>query len=707
MHDITDRKLLEERLRRDQRVMLAMANAPNDIFCVLDRAGTILMTNQVMARSLDRQADELIGLCLWDILPKPVAEFRRGVFNKVLQTGLAERVDDRGRFGVYDSWVIPILDDQGEIIQVVIVARDVTEHKKIEVALQESEKRYRALIEASPDGIIYYDLDDDMAGHHRIINQQFATLFGYENAEELIKTHSSINELISEQDHPRLRKTIQDGLQDGYIRDVILTARRKNGSVFQLEVNGSMVFGPDGKPQGYFGICRDVTERIRVQQELIRAHETLEQRVLERTAELQTLNRQLHKEIYLRKAAEDNWKHHALHSEALARVASRANAHLDINAVMEAICDEVLRAIPFSICSVSLYREEDDSLHIAVYASKVKVNYFSIPPIPRPQFEEYVRQLGPIITIPDVETLPLSAHLATAATPNIRTLVIMPFYHMGEIVGSLNLASVGEIRLPTDEELDLLHAISDQAALSLTNARLFERISDSQARLKILTERLVEVQEEEKRRLARELHDEIGQMLTSLSLNLEIVSRSVEAGEAKSIIQFELERIRWQVKQLLDEVRDLSLNLLPAMLDDLGLLPTLLDYSQRFISQTGILVNLSHRGLQERFPPQVEIAAYRIVQEALTNVARHAAVNQVDVRLWATPQELGLQIEDQGVGFDLQKVESAYKSHGIAGMRERAANSGGNLEIETNPGKGVCLTAEFQFTRPDQNQESV
>jgi signal transduction histidine kinase len=306
-----------------------------------------------------------------------------------------------------------------------------------------------------------------------------------------------------------------------------------------------------------------------------------------------------------------------------------------------------------------------------------------------------------------VATLPETAYLVTAASPDIRTLIIMPFYHKEALVGSLNLASVGEIRLPTADELDLLHAISDQSALSITNARLFERVSDNQARLKILTERLVEVQEEEKRHLARELHDEIGQMLTSLSLNLEIASRLVQVGEAKSSIQFELERVRWQVKRLLDEVRDLSLNLLPAMLDDLGLLPTLLDHCQRFTSQTGILVNLSHRGLAERVPPQVEIAAYRIVQEALTNVARHAAVNQVDVRLWATSQELGIQIEDQGVGFNLHQVESGHKSHGIAGMRERAANCNGNLEVETSPGMGTCLTAEFPLTWPDQIQEAL
>ena len=264
-----------------------------------------------------------------------------------------------------------------------------------------------------------------------------------------------------------------------------------------------------------------------------------------------------------------------------------------------------------------------------------------------------------------------------------------------QVLRVLIAASVDEIFMPSEDELDLLQAISDQTALSIKNTRLFERVSEGQANLRMLTERLVEVQEDERRYLARELHDEIGQMLTSLSLNLEIINRSIESGEARSSIQKDMESIRGQVKLLLNQVRDLSLNLLPAMLDDLGLLPTLLDHCQRFTAQTGIRVEFAHHGLEARLPTHLETAAYRIIQEALTNVARHSGVKQVDVRLWATPYLLGIQVEDQGVGFDLQQVESAHKSSGLSGMRERAANYGGTLEIETMPGQGTCLTAEF------------
>ena len=756
-----------------------------------------------------------------------MSEFRRSVFDRVLQTGVAERVDDQGKFGLYDSWVIPIPDDQGEIIQVVIVARDITDRIRMELALKASEEKYRTLVETSPDGIAFQDLN----GNLLFVNQQFASLFGYDGPEEIYNLAINGADLLDEQDLTRRKEIMLDAWQNGNMRESSFAVHRKDGSCFQLEVNGSMVYDPDGKPTGIITICRDITdrtqmelalkaseekyrslvetspdgiayqdlagkllfvnqqftqifgfegpeeiyklgisdvdlladpdilarseemrtewqtgnmreavftvhrkdgsifqvevngsmvfdpvgeptgvmtvsrditERKRIQDELVRAQENLERRVLERTAELQALNRQLQKEVFLRKAAEDRWKRHAVQSETLARVASRANAHLDIDAVMETICAEVIRGISYPICSISLYREDDDSLYIAGYASKVTVNFTSVPPVPRPLYEEYIRQFGSIITIPDAADYPATAYLTNAATPNIRTLVIMPFYHMGEMVGALNLASVGEIRLPNDDEIELMRAISDQAALSIMNARLFKRVSDSQARLKLLTERLVEVQEEERRRLARELHDEIGQMLTSLSLNLEIISRSVQAGEEKSGIQNELEITKRQIKLLLDEVRDLSLNLLPAMLDDLGLVPALLDHCQRFTSQTGIQVNLSHRGLEERVPPHIEIAAYRIVQEALTNAARHADVDQVDVRLWATTKRLGIQIEDQGVGFDLQKIDNSYSSNGIAGMRERATNCGGNLEIDTRPGMGVCLTAEFPLTITNQ-----
>jgi signal transduction histidine kinase len=131
------------------------------------------------------------------------------------------------------------------------------------------------------------------------------------------------------------------------------------------------------------------------------------------------------------------------------------------------------------------------------------------------------------------------------------------------------------------------------------------------------------------------------------------------------------------------------------MLDDLGLLPALLWYFERYTAQTNVRVNLTHRGLQRRFQPEVETAAFRIIQEALTNVARHAQVEEVGVRLSLTPRKLSLYVKDKGRGFDPEPVLAGGGSSGVAGMTERAALLGGHLEVESAPGAGTTLAAEI------------
>jgi signal transduction histidine kinase len=135
------------------------------------------------------------------------------------------------------------------------------------------------------------------------------------------------------------------------------------------------------------------------------------------------------------------------------------------------------------------------------------------------------------------------------------------------------------------------------------------------------------------------------------------------------------------------------------MLDDLGLLPALLWHFERYTKQTNIRVRFNHSGLgRRRFAPKIETTTYRIVQEALTNVARHARVDQVGVRLWIDNQILQLQIEDQGLGFDPATALARGISHGLAGMRERAMLLGGQLTLDSAPGAGACLIAELPLS---------
>jgi signal transduction histidine kinase len=228
------------------------------------------------------------------------------------------------------------------------------------------------------------------------------------------------------------------------------------------------------------------------------------------------------------------------------------------------------------------------------------------------------------------------------------------------------------------------------AAITSRN-RVEEALRQEAARLQALSHRLVEVQEAERRHLARELHDQIGQELTGLKLTLEMNTRASRADEAK----ISLGQAQGLVNDLIARVRDMALHLRPVMLDDLGLLPTLLWHLEQYTAQTNVHVKLEHRGLDRRFAPDLETAAYRIVQEALTNAARHARVSDVTVRLWATQDTLGVQILDQGEGFDAEAAPAAGTSSGLAGMRERATLLGGQLTVESAPDAGTRVTAEF------------
>ena len=213
--------------------------------------------------------------------------------------------------------------------------------------------------------------------------------------------------------------------------------------------------------------------------------------------------------------------------------------------------------------------------------------------------------------------------------------------------------------------------------------------------LQALSSRLLDVQETERRHLARELHDEIGQMLTGLRLLLR-PSGDSQAEDLRS----RFEQARTIVDDLLGRVRRLSFDLRPADLDQLGLLPALLALFERYTIQTGVLVDFKHQGVARRFAPDVETSAYRVVQEALTNTARHAGVAGVTVRVWTHSDKLNLHIEDRGCGFDPEVTLKAPRSSGLIGMRERVLLLGGTMTIESSLGAGTTITTELPIDEP-------
>jgi PAS domain S-box-containing protein len=271
----------------------------------------------------------------------------------------------------------------------------------------------------------------------------------------------------------------------------------------------------------------------------------------------------------------------------------------------------------------------------------------------------------------------------------------VPLLSSGEIHGWMGLKIEGPGAV-SHARGAFFETLGRQLGVIFHNARLFQQVRIGHERLQQLSRQLVNVQEGERRAIARELHDEIGQLLTGLKLSLEMSSRvpgpAGEAGVAQALSL---------VNDLMNHVHDLSLDLRPSILDDLGLLPALLWHFNRFTTVTGINVIFQHADIDRRFPQEVETAAYRIVQEALTNVARHAGVDTVTVRLWAAREMLGIQIADTGKGFNAQEALAAATTGGLPGMEERATLLGGNLTIESDEQHGTCVTAELPITSPE------
>ena len=252
------------------------------------------------------------------------------------------------------------------------------------------------------------------------------------------------------------------------------------------------------------------------------------------------------------------------------------------------------------------------------------------------------------------------------------------------------LANVVPVRNQGGQMVGAVNCLQDITERKLAEEKLKEYSNN----LQTLSHRLVEAQESERRHIARELHDEIGQTLTVAEMNLQAAMQSPDAGSLAPRLKAAAEA----VERVLEQVRDLSLNLRPPMLDDLGLDPALRWYTNRQASLAGLQAEFRADALENRLDPVIETECFRVAQEALTNVVRHARARAVTVELRKTNGLLDLSVRDDGIGFDVadlrqQAVRGA--SLGLLSMEERAALAGGGLEFKSSPGHGTEVHAWF------------
>jgi signal transduction histidine kinase len=232
--------------------------------------------------------------------------------------------------------------------------------------------------------------------------------------------------------------------------------------------------------------------------------------------------------------------------------------------------------------------------------------------------------------------------------------------------------------------------LSTVLAMALYKHQAESRLLATTRQLKALSQRVLEAQEQERRRVALELHDELGQLLTAIKINLQLGERFKD----KAPPELHTENLRI-VEEALQQVRHLATGLRPSMLDDLGLAPALKWVAEQSATRGGFEVTFHHERTQVRLAPEIETACFRIVQEALTNISRHAQATKVDIALSRDGTDLMLNVQDNGRGFDLAAMQAravAGSSLGVLGMQERATLLGGRLDIDSKPDQGCTVT---------------
>jgi PAS domain S-box-containing protein len=658
--DMTERSQAEERLRATQAMLKSILDyAPMPIYAVgVD--GQIQLANRALREFIGSlEAEQLVQDDLLKFLsPETFQQFNE-TNQAVIESNAAiereEWVDKPDGRYYFFSVKFPMRAPDGRIEAVGGISVNITSRKRTEMVLQQSELKFRRMVEQSADGIT--------------LSNEHGTIIEWNHAQEVI-TGLPASEVLGEklwevqfriapdehktrENYERLKKSTLgllsgeespwlEGLQESELQ-------RPDGERCRIQSHTFLFQGEVGHMAG--SITRDVTEQRSTQEE-----------VKQRSKEL----------------------------ASLLRISQQLSGKLNLENLLDSAVQAVVETLPLAEAAMLWLFDEKRELLVARagYGTQKEITH-GISSASRESLVWQVYQRGETISLGTKEAVMGMFPSAPAPMDSIQSVIGLPLLLDGRSFGVLTAACLTREAAFDENAERWLQSMAGQVSVMIVNARLFEQVSTGQERLRALSRKLVEVQEAERRQIARELHDEVGQILTGLKLLLKMSSQG--AGQK---VQQDMNEALALTNDLLRRVHDMSLDLRPAMLDDLGLLPALLWQFDRFYSQTDIKVQFKHHGLEGvRFAPDIETGAYRITQEALTNVARHAWVHEVFVRVVVQQDRLELEIEDHGKGFDPIEQGLNKTSLGLNGMRERVDLLGGSLRLISSPGMGTQLRA--------------
>ncbi|MGD0231491.1 MAG: PAS domain S-box protein, partial [Syntrophorhabdales bacterium] len=647
--DITQRKGIEKLLIKEREVFFSVMNDNPHGIALFDNSGSFVYFNPEFTAITGYTLEDVPTGREWVRKAYPDPEYRA----KVLEFWRSDRLPE-GR-GKDVEWRIACKNGQNKDVEFrvtylgdksLVVLTDTTARNRAEEEVRAEKQKFQVLSESSPVGMLMAGADDRV----KYVNPKFIELFGYD--------------LIDIPD-----------LKNWFMRVYPEPSYRRRALSQRLHDLNSVRPG-EGRPYVRKVTCRDGTLKY-----INFIPVTLETGEILITCE----------DITKSKEAEDKIRERNLELEVLNDIIASVSSSLHLPEILETLKKVFVGKLKIPVGGIFFYEELGNRLNGEIC--------WGIPDAMKTDFETFAasRYSSETIVCENEVTLakrhphfrPSNDLLVHRFLNNWHRYLCAPLSAKGEIQGMILLIdkAPGILR---DDQIPFFRTMVQQIGVAIQNARLFSQVRQSHTEMKALSLRLVRVQEAELRHVARELHDEIGQLLTVLRLALEMALQSPGDQTARVL------EAKSHANTLTGLVRQLSRNLRPSMLDDLGLLPTLPWLFERFSTQTNVRVVFEHSRIDnKRFPQETETAVYRVAQEALTNAARHAKVDSVTVRLWSNDKILGIQIEDRGVGFDFQATLKTGDSSGLNGMRERVMLLGGRFTVETSPGSGTRLTAEL------------
>ncbi len=627
----------------------------------LDHNLKFLWVNGAFASEFDQSPQEIIGKHYSDLIIDDEIALQ---FDRVVRVG--ESIDLRDKLIVpkgshsqeklfWDLVAIPAKDHHNSEYGVFMSAVNVTQRVQTEKALDLERRRTHQILDTVREGVYIVNKDHEVEYANPVVRKEFGMVDGQKCYRYL---HGS--------DQPCLNCFI-DSIKEGEVVTSLRTSE-VNGRVY--DSMDMPITNPDGSVSK-LRVMHDITQLKRDEEKL------------------KNLN------LKLQRLAQKEHDHRVL-VESLVEAAAELNKSLNLDDVLARILEQMRKAIPFDWAETALIKEgsiDRDSYQRCL--GDDGIDFDTKSPFPFDSlglFNELLQTKKPIL-VQDVRNEAKWEDIA--GWEWCRSFISVPLIIGDEVIGYINLLD----RTPnlfTDFIGDELVAFGAHAAVAIQNAWFFEKVQQGNERMKNLSRHQVEMLENERLYISRELHDEAGQVLTSLLLDVDSLKKNADSYDF--VIQ-KASQVEHALTEVVDDLHRIAMSLRPASLDHLGLIPAIRQHVETITKNHDLIIDIKETGFEGRLPEKLETVIYRIVQEALTNVVRHAQATRVDLLLTIRENKLIVIIEDDGVGFDTDQAISPNHL-GIFGIQERVNMLNGHLDIESVIGKGTTVRIEVEYDNP-------